>query len=102
MGGVDGALAGAGGAGRAGDGRVVCVTCGARREQLYRVHSPGSIEVLKCGACGAVADPYVECDPLLVLLDVLLLKPQAHRHVVHNLILASPLPSLRPCVSPWP
>ncbi|CAI5534802.1 unnamed protein product, partial [Closterium sp. Naga37s-1] len=48
------------------------------------------------GECGAAADPYVECDPLLVLLDVLLLKPQAHRHVVHNLVLASPTPHARP------
>ncbi|CAI5475282.1 unnamed protein product, partial [Closterium sp. Yama58-4] len=28
----------------------------------------------------------------MVLLDVLLLKPQAHRHVVHNLVLASAVP----------
>ncbi|CAI6004574.1 unnamed protein product [Closterium sp. NIES-64] len=125
--GEGGAMGGSEGkGGEGGRGRVVCVTCGARREQLYRVHSPGSIEVLKCvsaallapiphaaalhalvppcplvpyitsGECGAAADPYVECDPLLVLLDVLLLKPQAHRHVVHNLVLASPTPHARP------
>ncbi|CAI5933335.1 unnamed protein product, partial [Closterium sp. NIES-65] len=54
------------------------------------------VPYITSGECGAAADPYVECDPLLVLLDVLLLKPQAHRHVVHNLVLASPTPHARP------
>ncbi|CAI5995048.1 unnamed protein product, partial [Closterium sp. NIES-64] len=73
---------------------------------LHKPHSPRSASLatradrIDCessaGECGAAADPYVECDPLLVLLDVLLLKPQAHRHVVHNLVLASPTPHARP------
>ncbi|CAI5981554.1 unnamed protein product [Closterium sp. NIES-65] len=63
--GEGGAMGGSEGkGGEGGRGRVVCVTCGARREQLYRVHSPGSIEVLKCCApLPLVRPPSLWCGP---------------------------------------
>lgn len=39
-----------------------------------------------CPKCGKLADKYIEFDNVLLFLDVLLLKPQAYRHVAYNLV----------------
>ncbi|XP_071835052.1 protein ARV1-like isoform X2 [Apostichopus japonicus] len=35
--------------------------------------------------CQKVVDKYVEFDPVIILLDVLLFKPQAYRHILFNM-----------------
>jgi hypothetical protein len=35
-------------------------------------------------SCRAPADPYVEHDPLVVALDLVLLKPEVYRHLLFN------------------
>lgn len=37
--------------------------------------------------CKQVVDKYVEFDPVIVLLDALLFKPQAYRHVLFNKVI---------------
>ncbi|KAJ0394377.1 hypothetical protein ATCC90586_003037 [Pythium insidiosum] len=70
----------------------VCVSCGAAVAQLVRDYGKGNVRLAICGACNAVADPYVEYDNVLLFLEVMLLKPQVYRHVLYNL---SPPPRSR-------
>ncbi|EFJ15764.1 hypothetical protein SELMODRAFT_36364, partial [Selaginella moellendorffii] len=34
--------------------------------------------------CGCVADEYVECEPIIVFVDIVLHKPEAYRHLFFN------------------
>eukprot|EP01062_Namystynia_karyoxenos_P044868 TRINITY_DN3313_c0_g2_i1.p1 TRINITY_DN3313_c0_g2~~TRINITY_DN3313_c0_g2_i1.p1 ORF type:complete len:305 (+),score=110.04 TRINITY_DN3313_c0_g2_i1:68-916(+) len=61
----------------------VCVSCGDGVPALSRFEK-GHHTLVRCGACGAVADPYVEHDIIIVLLDLLLLRAAALRHVLYN------------------
>lgn len=64
----------------------ICVECGdARVEALYEV-SPhnGSINLIRCHLCGEVADKYIEVDGTLLLIDIILLRKPAYRHLLFN------------------
>lgn len=61
-----------------------CVHCGSEVERLYKSYGPGTISLMKCDACGAIADPYVEYDWVLVYLELALLKLAMFRHVLCN------------------
>ncbi|XP_032242189.2 protein ARV1 [Nematostella vectensis] len=65
----------------------VCVECGENTasNKLFRKFQGGAVRLLFCEHCSKVMDKYLEFDPVLVFLDVLLLKPQAFRHVLMNL-----------------
>eukprot|EP00727_Mastigamoeba_balamuthi_P002567 m51a1_g12307 hypothetical protein (709) ;mRNA; r:368761-382107 len=62
---------------------LVCVECGAPVSALYRPIG-SSVRLENCASCGAVADPYVECDYTVPLLGLLLHKPRAYRHLLVN------------------
>jgi len=36
------------------------------------------------GECHQVADKYIEYDPVIVMIDLVLLNEQAYRHVLYN------------------
>lgn len=61
-----------------------CVECGASIEHVYKEYSKGNIRLSVCEACGQVADKYVEYEIMLIGIDLLLLKPQAYRHLLWN------------------
>lgn len=61
-----------------------CVNCGAEVEELYRRYCPSVLKLLKCGTCDLLADKYIEYDPVIILVDLILLKRQAYRHLLHN------------------
>ncbi|OIR58257.1 MAG: Arv1-like family protein [Amphiamblys sp. WSBS2006] len=61
-----------------------CVECGAPVAELYRRYPSGNTLLKSCPLCKQPADRYVECSFLLVVLDLLLQKPQAYRHVIKN------------------
>ena len=63
---------------------ATCVHCGAGVALLYRRYASTVLKVMSCAACGQVADKYVEYDPVLVLLDLVLLNRQAIRHILYN------------------
>lgn len=63
---------------------ATCVHCGAGVPLLYRRYASTVLKVMSCAACGQVADKYVEYDPVLVLLDLVLLNRQAIRHILFN------------------
>jgi hypothetical protein len=53
-------------------------------ESLYVEYSLTNIRLTRCDTCGKVADPYVEYELLLVLIDVLLHRKPAIRHMLFN------------------
>lgn len=71
----------------------VCVECGAQVPFLVREFGRGNLRLAICGACNEVADKYVEYENVLLLLEVMLLKPQVYRHVLYNL--SSPMEPVR-------
>lgn len=55
--------------------------------ELYdeELHKKSNIlKVMSCAACGQVADKYIECDGVLLLIDLMLQSKQAYRHVLFN------------------
>ncbi|XP_041993172.1 protein ARV 2-like [Salvia splendens] len=62
-----------------------CVQCGFPVKTLYIQYSPGNIRLVKCGNCKAVADEYIECEVMILILDLILHKPKAYRHVFYNM-----------------
>ncbi|KAI8504964.1 sterol homeostasis protein [Branchiostoma belcheri] len=64
--------------------KYTCIECGRGAEELYRDFGGGNLKISHCDHCDQVVDKYVEFDPVLVLLDALLHKPQAYRHILLN------------------
>jgi lipid intermediate transporter len=62
----------------------VCVECGSPVAELYKEFSKGNIRLTKCDVCKKFADKYVEMEPMIVFLDMMLLKPKVYRHVLKN------------------
>lgn len=67
-----------------------CVNCGTEVDELYRRYSPNVLKLLKCEACGLLADKYIEYDPVIILVDLILLEKRAYRHLLYNC-------DLKPC-----
>uniref|UniRef100_A0A9I9CMT6 Protein ARV n=1 Tax=Cucumis melo TaxID=3656 RepID=A0A9I9CMT6_CUCME len=61
-----------------------CVQCGFRTSQLFVLYSPGNMHLMKCDNCKSVADEYIECEVMIVLVDLILHKRQAYRHLLYN------------------
>ncbi|KAL7296622.1 hypothetical protein TKK_0010042 [Trichogramma kaykai] len=61
-----------------------CISCGAQVQELYRQYSPTVLKIVKCEECGEFADKYVEYDPVIVLVDMVLLDKAAYRHLLYN------------------
>uniref|UniRef100_A0A5B7BEU6 Protein ARV n=1 Tax=Davidia involucrata TaxID=16924 RepID=A0A5B7BEU6_DAVIN len=61
-----------------------CVQCGCQIRTLYVQYSPGNIRLMKCENCKAVADEYIECEIMILLIDLILHKPKAYRHLFYN------------------
>ncbi|PFH38681.1 hypothetical protein BESB_010230 [Besnoitia besnoiti] len=65
---------------------VICVECSVPVSSIYRRFPRDSLNIRlqRCRACGKTADRYVEYEVVLILIDLLLHKPQAYRHLVFN------------------
>ncbi|KAI0501358.1 hypothetical protein KFK09_016303 [Dendrobium nobile] len=63
-----------------------CVNCGRRIGKLFVQYSPGNIRLMKCDNCKAVADPYIECEFMIIFIDLILHKPKAFRHLLYNVL----------------
>ncbi|CAN6883040.1 unnamed protein product [Brassica oleracea] len=61
-----------------------CVGCGLRVKSLFIQYSPGNIRLMKCGNCKEVADEYIECERMIVFIDLVLHRPKVYRHVLYN------------------
>ncbi|PWN40522.1 Arv1-domain-containing protein [Ceraceosorus guamensis] len=63
----------------------VCVHCSAEAASLYLEYSPGHVALTPCNNCHSKAvDPYVEFELPIILLDLVLVKPSAYRHLIFN------------------
>ena len=60
-------------------GRCVCVECAKPVPSV--VHAD---RLTQCNSCGSFADKYVEYEPTLIVLDMLLHRPSVYRHLLHN------------------
>ncbi|XP_065036299.1 protein ARV 2-like isoform X2 [Musa acuminata AAA Group] len=63
-----------------------CVNCGSGIRSLFVQYSPGNIRLMKCEPCKAVADPYIECEFMIILIDMILHKRKAYRHLLFNML----------------
>ncbi|XP_073133203.1 protein ARV 1-like [Henckelia pumila] len=61
-----------------------CVRCGYPIESLYIQYSPGNIRLMKCEFCKAAVDEYIECEFMILIIDLILHKPKAYRHLFYN------------------
>lgn len=85
----------------------VCINCGAECKELFRRYCPSVLKVLKCVSeilkhilqrlltlhcmhytfqeeCGLSADKYIEYDPVIVFVDLILIEKPAYRHLLYN------------------
>jgi len=63
----------------------LCVHCATPVRYLYTVYqSAHNVRLKQCPSCSAFADPYIENDNLIVLLDLILLKRGVYRHLLFN------------------
>lgn len=59
---------------------LVCVLCTAPVPMLVDRHG----RLAHCANCNGVADKYVELETTIIMMDILLMKPEAYRHWVYN------------------
>ncbi|PKA61983.1 hypothetical protein AXF42_Ash019189 [Apostasia shenzhenica] len=65
---------------------LLCVNCGWGVARLFVQYSPGNIRLMKCDNCKAVADPYIECEFMIIFIDLILHKTRAYRHLLYNML----------------
>nr|XP_022329190.1 protein ARV1-like isoform X1 [Crassostrea virginica]XP_022332850.1 protein ARV1-like isoform X1 [Crassostrea virginica] len=61
-----------------------CINCGRGASDLFKDYNNGIIKMKHCIQCSAVIDKYIEYDPVVISLDILLLNRKALRHVLFN------------------
>ncbi|XP_072754630.1 protein ARV1 isoform X3 [Anoplolepis gracilipes] len=62
----------------------ICINCGADCKELFRRYCPSVLKILKCEKCGLLADKYIEYDPVIVFVDLILIEKPAYRHLLYN------------------
>lgn len=68
------------------DRTMICVECSNPNiERLFDRYESEYIKLCICPKCGCVVDKYVEYDNVILFIDVMLMKPQAYRHLAFNL-----------------
>ncbi|KAM7280028.1 hypothetical protein ACFE04_007162 [Oxalis oulophora] len=63
-----------------------CVQCGFKVNKLFVQYSPGNIRLMKCDNCKQVADEYIECEFMIILIDLILHKRKDYRHLLYNVL----------------
>ncbi|XP_028295325.1 protein ARV1 [Gouania willdenowi] len=61
-----------------------CVECNQSAAELHRDYSNGILKITICESCHKPVDKYIEYDPVIILIDALLCKTQAFRHILFN------------------
>lgn len=66
---------------------MICVECSYPDIQcLHSEFQSKYVRLTICPQCSEVADRYVEFDNVILFLDIMLLKPQAYRHLAFNVV----------------
>uniref|UniRef100_A0A2L2YKI8 Protein ARV n=1 Tax=Parasteatoda tepidariorum TaxID=114398 RepID=A0A2L2YKI8_PARTP len=63
---------------------AVCVNCGNNCPTIYKKFSCDIIKLSNCEKCGGLVDKYVETEYSIVIIDMLLLRKEALRHMLFN------------------
>ncbi|CAH8497285.1 unnamed protein product [Schistosoma guineensis] len=66
-----------------------CIYCNSRVAALYTQYAEEIIKMEHCPRCGNVSDKYIEYDLFLVIIDLLIGRLEAYRHVIHNVSIPS-------------
>lgn len=65
--------------------KYICITCLTQCDALYKQYSSeNNIKLQSCAFCGSDVDPYIERELLLVVIDMVLMRPKAYRHFFFN------------------
>lgn len=65
---------------------MICIECTHPVSSLYTQYSKTNIRSTACPNCNKFADKYIEQDNVMVAIDLSLLRPQAFRHLVFNVL----------------
>lgn len=66
---------------------MICIECSNPVSSLYLKYSYSNITLTRCAHCGEPCDVYVEYDKVILAIDLILLKPQAFKHLIYNSII---------------
>ncbi|CAH2252644.1 ARV1 [Pelobates cultripes] len=61
-----------------------CIECNKESRELYRDYGHGVLKITICKSCQKPVDKYIEYDPVIILINAMLCKAQAYRHVLFN------------------
>ncbi|XP_053315719.1 protein ARV1 [Spea bombifrons] len=61
-----------------------CIECSEESKELYKDYKHGVLKITICKACQKPVDKYIEYDPVIILINAMLCKAQAYRHVLFN------------------
>ncbi|XP_053499561.1 protein ARV1 isoform X1 [Ictalurus furcatus] len=61
-----------------------CIECNEEASELYRDYRNGIVKITICRSCAKPVDKYIEYDPVIILIDAILCKIQAFRHILFN------------------
>ncbi|XP_029352391.1 protein ARV1 [Echeneis naucrates] len=61
-----------------------CVECNEKATELHRDYNNGILKITICEFCKKTVDKYIEYDPVIILIDAILCKTQAFRHILFN------------------
>ncbi|KAM4828482.1 protein ARV1 isoform 2-T2 [Thomomys bottae] len=64
--------------------RYRCIECNREARELYRDYSRGVLKITICKSCQKPVDKYIEYDPVIILINAILCKAQAYRHILFN------------------
>uniref|UniRef100_F6XQP7 Protein ARV n=1 Tax=Equus caballus TaxID=9796 RepID=F6XQP7_HORSE len=61
-----------------------CIECNQEANELYRDYNHGVLKITICKSCQKPVDKYIEYDPVIILINAILCKAQAYRHILFN------------------
>ncbi|XP_041972861.1 protein ARV1 isoform X2 [Aricia agestis] len=61
-----------------------CVNCGVAATALYKTYGPSVLKLTKCETCKGTVDKYIEYDPVIITIDLILISKEAQRHIIYN------------------
>ncbi|KAL5563301.1 hypothetical protein UlMin_033048 [Ulmus minor] len=63
-----------------------CVECGHGIKTLFIQYSLGNIRLIKCDNCKTVLDEYIECEIMMIVINLIMHKPKAYKHLLYNVL----------------
>ncbi|XP_066467502.1 protein ARV1 [Tiliqua scincoides] len=65
-------------------GAYRCIECNRKASELYKDYQRGVLRISICKSCQKPVDKYIEYDPVIILINAILCKAQAYRHILFN------------------